>query len=173
MTRAKRFGRLSAKTIAVPAAVAALTAAVLAGIPALAQNSAHGIAPAAVTTPIIKVGFKNGPVSFTGAGKTVASMSLTKGSWDIFAKLWLHGGSKPVVVTCVLVAGPDFDGTTAALEVGPTSAFAQAIALNVAHKFNATGNVKLQCTSVGTTVSANFIKISAIKAGTLTSAKLP
>lgn len=170
--KAKRFGWLSARTIVVPAAVAALTAAVMAGVPALAQSSARAT-PTALATPIIKVGFKNGPVSFTGAGKTVASMTLDKGSWDIFAKAWLHGGPSPVVVTCVLAAGPDFDSTTAALEVGPTSAFAQAIALNVSHKFSAAGSVKLQCTSIGTTVSANFIKISAIKAGTLTSVKLP
>jgi hypothetical protein len=173
MAKAKMFGLLGTKTILVPAAVAALTAAVMAGVPALAQSSAPEAAPAAAATPIIKVGFKNGPVSFTGSGKTVASMSLGKGSWDIFAKAWLHGGPSPVVVTCVLVAGADFDGTTAALEVGPTSAFAQAIALNVAHKFRAAGSVKLQCTSIGTTVSANFIKISAINAGTLTSVKLP
>jgi hypothetical protein len=172
MRQTKRFGWLGVKTIVVPVAVAAVTAALMAGVPALAQGSAHGAAPA-VATPVIKVGFKNGPVSFTGASKTVASMSLAKGSWDIFAKGWLHGGAQPVVVTCTLVAGADYDATTVALETGPTSAFAEGFALNVAHKFGSAGSVKLQCTSIGTTVSVNFIKISAIQAGTLTSVKLP
>ncbi len=172
MTQTKRFRWLGVKTIVVPVAVAAVTAALMAGVPALAQGSANGAAPA-VGSPIIKVGFKNGPVSFTGGNKTVASMSLTKASWDIFAKAFLHGGAKPNVVTCTLVAGADYDSTVVALEVGPTSAFSESFALNVAHKFTSAGTVKLQCTSIGTTVSVNYIKISAIQAGTLTNVKLP
>ncbi len=165
--------RWNIKSIVVPAAVAAVTAAVMAGAPALAQSPAHGAARAAAT-PIIKSGFKNGPVTVTGSTfKAVATMPLGAGGWAIFAKAFLHGGANPSVVTCQLTAGPDFDPTDAALETGPASAFEQTIALNVVHKFATAGGVKLACKSPGTTVSVNFIKITAIKAGTLTNVKLP
>jgi hypothetical protein len=161
------------KSIMVPAAVAAVTAAVMAGAPALAQSPAHRAAPAAAT-PIIKSGFKNGPVTVTGSTlKTVASMSLGAGSWAIFAKAFLHGGTKPSVVLCQLTAGADFDPADAALETGPGSAFEQTIALNVVHKFSTAGSVTLACKSPGTTVSVNYIKITAIQAGTLTNVRLP
>ena len=165
--------RWNMKSILVPAAVAAVTAAVMAGAPALAQSPAHGAAQAAAT-PIIKTGFKNGPVTVTGSTlKTVASMSLGAGNWAIFAKAFLHGGAAPSVVTCQLTAGADFDPADAALETGPSTAFEQTIALNVAHKFATAGSVTLACKSPGTTVSVNFIKITAIKAGTLTIVQLP
>ena len=165
--------RWNMKPIVVSAAVAAVTAAVMAGAPALAQSPAHGGARAAAT-PIIKSGFKNGPVTVTGSTlKTVASMPLGAGSWAIFAKAFLHGGASPSVVTCQLTAGADFDPADAALETGPSTAFEQTIALNVAHKFATAGSVTLACKSPGTTVSVNFIKITAIQAGTLTIVKLP
>lgn len=165
--------RWNVKSIVVPAAVAAVTAAVMAGAPALAKSPAHGAARAAAI-PIIKSGFKNGPVTVTGSTlKTVASMSLGAGGWAIFAKAFLHGGASPSVVTCQLTAGADFDPTDAALETGPGTAFEQTIALNVTHKFATAGKVTLACKSPGTTVSVNFIKITAIKAGTLTNVALP
>ena len=165
--------RRNMKFIVVPAAVAAVTAAVMAGAPALAQSPAHGAAQVAAA-PVIKSGFKNGPVTVTGSTlKTVASMSLGAGSWAIFAKAFLHGGASPSVVTCQLTAGADFDPADAALETGPGAAFEQTIALNVAHKFATAGSVTLACKSPSTTVSVNYIKITAIKAGTLTVVQLP
>lgn len=161
------------KPIVVSAAVAAVTAAVMAGAPALAQSPAHGSARVAAV-PVVKSGFKNGPVAVTGSTlKTVASMSLGAGSWSIFAKAFLHGGASPSVVTCQLTAGADFDPADAALEKGAGTAFEQTVALNVAHKFTTPGNVTLACKSPGTTVSVNYIKITAIQAGTLTIVQLP
>ncbi len=163
--------RWDIRSILVPAAVAAVTAVAVAGVPALAQSSAH---PAAAAIPVIKTGFKNGPVGVSGTkAKTVASMSLGKGSWEIFAKAWLHGGPDPVAANCNLVAGADFDNATAALETGAGSSYAHSIALMVAHKFGSAGTVKLQCMSFGVAISVNFIKITAIKAGTLTNVGLP
>jgi hypothetical protein len=166
--------RSNMKSILVPAAIAAVTAVAMAGVPALAQGPAHRAAPAAAASPVIKTGFKNGPVTVTSSSaKTVASMSLTKGTWEIFAKAWLHGGPSAVVVSCVLAAGGDFDNASAALETGGGTAYVESIAMNVAHHFGAAGSVKLQCTTFGVPVSVNYIKITAIKAGTLTNVKLP
>jgi hypothetical protein len=169
------FAWRGAKSVVVPAATAALTAAVLAGAPALAQSSAHHASPAATAIPVIKSGFKDGPVSInTGVNRvTVASMSLGRGSWAIFAKAYLQGGSAAVLMNCQLIAGGDFDITRPELEAGGTSAFSQSIALSVVHKFTSTGSVRFRCATFGVPVTVNFIKITAIKAGTLTNAQLP
>jgi hypothetical protein len=172
-TTMKLKSRWTTKSVLVPAAVAAVTAAVMAAAPALAQSPAHRPAQAAAAVPVIKTGWKNGPVAVGTSATTVASMPLAQGSWAIFAKAWLHGGSNPSLVTCNLTAGADYDNATTALETGASSAYAEPIALNVGHKFASAGSVTLACTNSSGTVSANYIKITAVKAGTLTIVKLP
>jgi hypothetical protein len=168
----KWFTRQSAKAAAAAAAAAAVTAAVMAGAPAFGQSSAR---TATTAIPIIKSGFRDGPVFITTGTHpaTVTSMSLGKGSWAIFAKAYVAGGSNAVFLNCQLVAGTDFDQTRPQLEAGVDSAFSQSIALNVVHKFAVAGKVKFRCTTFGIPVAVYFIKITAIKAGSLTNVALP
>jgi hypothetical protein len=157
----------NATTVIVAGGVAAVTAAVMAGSPALAGKS-----PArAAATPLIISGSKE-LVILTGAA-TVAKLPLPAGGWAIFAKADASTqGGGPVQLHCQLKAGTSTDHTDPELEAGGSAAFDENIALNVAHKFSAPGSATLACNSSGVTVDMVSIKITAIKAGTLQIVKL-
>jgi hypothetical protein len=135
----------------------------MAGAPALARTSAPSNTPA---SPVIAVGYKDGPVSVTTTSQHVlASLRLGTGSWVIFAKAWGQDSDLgPVLLDCQLTAGGDFDDS----QVAVPDLWQGEISLNVAHKFTSAGSVKLSCNTFGHAVSFHFVKITAIKAGTLT-----
>jgi hypothetical protein len=115
-------------------------------------------------------GFKDGPVSLPSSLSTVATLALsTPGNYVALAKAWLfHSANASALVHCRLVAGGDFDDaytTLDAVSSGFTSR--RSIALNVVHSFTSAGSVQLQCSDSGTGVSANFIKVTAIRVGDL------
>jgi hypothetical protein len=84
----------NARTAIISAAVATVTAAVMAGGPALAKISSLSRAPA---SPVIVSGSRNGPVSVDSqTQQTIATMHLPTGSWAIFAKGWAEVGSGSV-----------------------------------------------------------------------------
>jgi hypothetical protein len=153
----------NAKTILVSGAVAAVTAAVLAGAPALARSTT---ATVVTPTPVIISGAKN--LAIISAATTVASLPLPAGSWAVFLRADAStAGGGPVQLHCDLVAGTNADHTTPELESGNTGAFEQNIAMNVAHTFRRPGSARFTCNSFGITVDLFSIKITAIKAGTL------
>src|SRR5437016_1464872 len=96
--------------------VAAVTAAVMAGVPALA--GLRGTA-AGTTIPVVKSAYRNGPVTVpnANAGGQIAHLALPAGKWAVFAKTYVHNaGSSAGPVECTLVAGGDFDRSRADLE---------------------------------------------------------
>ncbi len=159
--------RRNANTVIVSGAVAAVTAAVLAGAPALAGSSTT----AAPTGPVVITGSK-GLAIISGAA-TVATLTVPAGRWAIFAKADAStAGGGPVQLHCTLSAGTRVDHTDPELEAGGTAAFDENIALNVAHRFSRRGNVSLACNSSGITVDVRSIKITAIKARRLTNVRM-
>jgi hypothetical protein len=62
------------------------------------------------------------------------------------------------------VAGADTDESRVGLLTGQNGT----LALNVVHEYAAAGSVDLQCSTNGGTVTANSIKMTAIKVGNLT-----
>ena len=161
-------GGSNVRTAVVAAGVAAVTAVVMAGVPALAGSAASS----APTPPVIIAGAKSGVVIITGAS-TVARLSLPAGSWSVYAKADVSTqGGGPVELHCTLQAGSSTDLTLPQLESGGTSAFTENISLSVAHRFLSPGRAVLSCNSFGVTVDVSSIKITAIKAGTLTLVKL-
>jgi hypothetical protein len=161
----------NAKTVAVAGAVAAVTAAVMSGAPALA-GAASSVS--AAPSPVIVAGFKNGPVDVTGSGlHTVATMHVPAGSWAIFAKAWvLNLSSSYVEPDCRLVAGGASDSSRPLIEPNGQSASAATLAFNVIHKFTSAGTAKVECNAFGTDIQINMIKVTAIKAGKLTNGAL-
>jgi hypothetical protein len=127
-------------------------------------------------------GFKNGPVSVpfsTTAYTILAHLTLPAGKYVIFGttNITNNAGSGYTDARCQLAASTgDFDEAEVALEdvnvVG--SAHAGSMAMNVVADMSAAaGSVDLRCRNEGTGVSnARFIKISAIRVGTLSNTAL-
>jgi hypothetical protein len=160
----------NAKTAVISAAVAAATAAVMAGAPALARTTVARAAP----SPVIVSGFKNGPVLVTGSGlKTIATMHVPSGHWAISGKAWaLNLGSVFLEVDCRLVAGTSSDSSRPVVGPNGQNVSAATLAFNVIHTFKTAGTVTVRCNSFGVSLQVNQIKITAIKAGKLTNSKL-
>jgi hypothetical protein len=71
------------------------------------------------------------------------------------------------------VAGGDFDESRTTLEGNSGTVVSGAVvALQVAHEFTAAGTADLQCNGFGVSANANFLKITAIRVGNLTSSGL-
>lgn len=163
------FGNGVVRTAVISAGVAAVTAAVLAGGPALANNA--GTSPAG---PAVVTGFRAGPVNFT-AKATLGTLNLKAGNWVIVAKAWLvtNGSSSNVFMDCLLTAGKNSDEVRPTIPPGNIQQAGQAITLNLVHSFSGSGgNVAFTCDSFGAAIQANGIRITAIKAGTVTSETL-
>jgi hypothetical protein len=159
-----------ARAAVVSCGIAAVTAAVVTAAPALgAARRANAAASAA--TPVIISGFKN--LATISGSATVATLPIPAGRWAIFAKADVSTqGGGPVELHCVLKAGTTADHTDPELESGGTSAFNENIALNMAHTFTGAGSAALSCDSSGVAVDVTWIKITAIKAGTLRVVKM-
>lgn len=150
---------------------AAVTAAVMTGAPAA---GAARLGPA-TAAPVIIQGSKGlAVISGSVPGWVrVAKLPMPAGRWAIFAKADASSEvDGPTLVRCSLNAGTNHDFTGVELESGATSAFVENIAMNTSHRFTGRGSVVLRCNSSGVTVDMTQIKITAIKAGTLTSVKL-
>ena len=106
--------------------------------------------------------FLNGPIAIPTALTTLASLTIPQtGNYVIFAKLYFDNGG--VTATCRLNAAGDFDQS----QTWASSAFPATMALNVGHNYAAAGTADLQC-QAPSAMSANFIKITAIRIGNLT-----
>jgi hypothetical protein len=132
--------------------------------------------PLAHTTPakpVVVTGAKAGPVDVPGSSTfgTLATLKLTKGAWAVVAKGFLSNDSaSAAVATCQLVAGSDSNRFQAAPVSGGSSGSRASFLLTVGHVFAAAGSALLRCESTAATgdVKANRIRMTAVKAGTLT-----
>jgi hypothetical protein len=116
---------------------------------------ASGVLPAPVDG---LVRFLNGPIAIPAASTTLTTLSISAaGNYLLFAKAYVDG--LPITATCRLTAGGDFDESQA--RPGGT------VSLIVGHNFSAAGTADFAC-SGGPGLTANFIKISAIKVAGLT-----
>jgi hypothetical protein len=125
--------------------------------------------------PIISSVRRDGAVGVKGANggpftfAKVASYSLVAGKWALVATAWLRNFTAPdgTVVQCKLVAGSSRDTAhvTLPLSIGSVDGFE----LATVHTFSSSGTVTLLCGDSASTsqVEIQFIKITAIKAGTL------
>jgi hypothetical protein len=127
-----------------------------------ASDFAAGTIPAP-TDALVR--FLNGPVTITGTLTTLANLSIPQaGSYLLIAKTWVSGTD---TVTCRLEAGSDFDSSQAT----PAASAPQTLTTLVGHTFTAPGSVDFRCSREGAAAAAaNFIKIAAIKVGTVTTA---
>jgi hypothetical protein len=110
------------------------------------------------------VRFLNGPIVVPSTLTTIANLSIpAAGSYVVIAKTYLTGTD---TVTCRLEAGSDFDSSqaTPTASTGP-----QTLTTIVGHTFAAAGSIDFRCSRDAlATASANFVKIAAIKVGTVT-----
>lgn len=107
--------------------------------------------------------FLNGPIAVPLSSTTLATLSIPQaGNYVVWAKAYLTGTASSV--SCRLEAGSDFDQTNAA----PAAGNPAPVALNVVHVFNGAGTAEFRCDGSQSGVSANFIKITAIKVANLT-----
>ncbi|MBZ4320096.1 hypothetical protein [Streptomyces huiliensis] len=162
-TMMRRQVLFSALALATGAGVA------LAAMPGTAQSAPPGAAA-------VFSGYKDSYKLNTGANglAEVGRLSLPEGSYTISAKLNLDvpDGGHHQTIRCFLRAGNDFDrlyanhdGTLAHVPMS----------LNVVHTFTASGNAVLTCghsyTAGGTDIS--FVKITAVKASSLSNHRMP
>ena len=134
-------------------------------IPAGATGATGAIGPSDAFS-----GYKNGPVALPSSLATIATLNLpSAGKYVIFAKAWLFDSvNTPVLVDCQLSAESDTDQTRTMLEGNSGTVVAgAAVAFNVVHEFAAAGVAELKCNGFGVNVTANQIKITAIKVGSL------
>ncbi len=103
-----------------------------------------------------------GPVTVTTSNTTIASLSISLiGKYVISAKAYFNGAAS--TITCRLVAGGSIDESKVNISGGPDTT-----SNIVANDYTATGTADLQCQSSAGSPTANYIRIAAIKVGTLT-----
>jgi len=163
------FIALTASALVAAAASGAYAATASPG--ASAHNAATHNADAASSPagPAAFSGFHDAPISLPSSLGTIASLRIPAGSYVIFAKATLWNGQNiDDTLTCKLVAGGDFDESITVL-TGNTVPYADyaATSLNVVHHFNRPGRIRLQCTGGNVTTTASWIKITAIRVGSL------
>jgi hypothetical protein len=145
------------------------------------------------TTPCVKSGSKTGPISFGGTLTQIASLPLQPGKWSVVATLYVQeqdGAGNNFAVYCRLDAGGDRAQSISTIpdvgdaaywfppdvvpSAGQEPEVGQSVALNVAHDFGSTGgSAVLSCSAgndpniTGREISAAFVRITALRAGTL------
>lgn len=121
-----------------------------------AAKFASGVLPASVDA---FMRFLNGPIAIPIASTNLTTLSVPQaGNYVISGKASVSGAVDNTA-TCRLTAGGDFDESQA--KPGNT------LSLLVGHNFTASGTADFAC-SGGLGITANFIKISAIKVANLT-----
>jgi hypothetical protein len=127
-------------------------------------------------------GFKDGPVTlnFTAAGKvSIARLDLAAGSYVVIGKAALNNeaGTGNSDVECDLAAtNGDFDRGRVALEDQNIAGSARAgiMTLTVVTTLAAAGSLNLNCVNNGGgSTTASFIKVTAIKVGTVSNKPAP
>jgi hypothetical protein len=122
-----------------------------------AADFASGVLPASVDA---FMRFLNGPIAIPISSTNLTTLSVPQaGNYVISGKAYVSG-AVDLTATCRLTAGGDFDESQA--KAGNT------LSLLVGHNFTAAGTADFSC-SGGLGITANFIKISAIKVANLTS----
>jgi hypothetical protein len=150
------------------------------------------------TTPCVKSGSKAGPVSFGSSLTQIGNLSLQPGKWSITSTLYAQeqdGAGGNFAVYCRLDAGGDRSQSISTLpfvggsgyyfppdvvpSAGQEPEVGQSIALNVVHDFGSTsGSAVLSCSAgndpniTGREISAAFIRITALRVGTLVNVPL-
>jgi hypothetical protein len=145
------------------------------------------------TTPCVKSGSKTGPVHFGSSLTQIAALPLQPGKWSVAATFYVQeqdGAGGNFAVYCRLDAGTDRSQSISTLpavggsgyyfppdvvpSAGQEPEVGQSVALNVVHDFGSTsGSAALSCSAgndpamTGREVSAAFIRITAVRAGTL------
>jgi hypothetical protein len=147
-------------------AIAAIGASVFIATPVVGRRDA-GSEPAVLGDPWVKSGYKNGPVTVPKSLGNITSMALPAGKYTVFAKLWFeYSGPNAHLSDCKLTLGDSWDW------VFEETLGHEAISLNVSGELTQAGRVYLACRTDTNGVSANWIKITAIRAGSLTNVSL-
>jgi hypothetical protein len=134
----------------------AVTSAKVANGTLTSSDFASGVLPAPVNGFIR---FLNGPIAIPIASTNLTTLSVPDaGNYVLSAKAYVTGVAANTA-TCRLTAGGDFDESQA--KDGNT------LSLIVGHNFTASGTADFAC-SGGLGITANSIKISAIKVANLT-----
>jgi hypothetical protein len=160
----------SKRTLFITLAASALVAAAASG--AYAGTAAPASGPAG---PAVYSGFHNAPINLPSSMRTILTMRVPAGSYAVFAKLTLWDGQNiSDDLSCELVAGADIDTSDTVL-TGNSAGYVDyaAEALNVVHHFASRGKIQLKCTGNGVQTQASSIRITAVKAGSLSSTALP
>jgi hypothetical protein len=119
--------------------------------------------PSVSNSPCAKALYKAGPVVLNSSSKTVASLTLSKGKYALWAKLYLANSDGADTLDCWLVAGTDKDTSWAKIDSSGTVS----LPMQIVHSFGSAGAAKVQCNDVSGNISASQIKITALKVGTL------
>jgi len=154
----------SKRTLFITLAAGALVAGAASG--AYAGTAAPASTPAG---PAVYSAFHDAPITLPPRLHTIAPLRVPAGNYAVFTKLTLWNGQNiDDTLTCKLVAGGDFDQTYTVL-TGNTVPYANyaTTSLNVVHRFTRRGKIQLQCTGGNVDTTASWIKITAIKAGSL------
>jgi len=134
----------------------AVTSAKVANGTLTSSDFASGVLPASVNAFIR---FLNGPIAIPITSTNLTTLSVPEaGNYVLSAKAYVTGAVDNTA-TCRLTAGGDFDESEA--KPGNT------LSLLVGHNFTASGTADFAC-SGGLGITANSIKISAIKVANLT-----
>jgi hypothetical protein len=103
--------------------------------------------------------FLNGPLAIPISSTTLTTLSVPQaGNYVISGKAYIDG-AVDLTATCRLTAGGDFDESQATTH--------NSISLLVGHNFTGGGTADFAC-SGGLGITANFIKLSAMKVANLT-----
>jgi len=157
-----------ASLVALTVAVSAVTATVMAALPALGSARSRSAA-----SPLIRTGFNDGPPDIQGnntLSHVLVHLPLGAGKYTLIAKVdLLNEDTVPERLGCELKAGGDFDLSNVIVPAAGSQLSDATIPLNVSHVFSVPGSAQLLCTTDGAahTASASDIKITAIRAGTL------
>ncbi len=113
----------------------------------------------------VKAGWKDGPVELPGTLDEIASLPLPRGNYAVSAKLWLWNDTGQIRLSnCKLSLGGSWDWVH---EEVPAIQH-EAISLQVVGRITGPGKAVLECFDQGAgEVTANWIKITAVKASRL------
>lgn len=107
--------------------------------------------------------FADGPVAVPTSLTTLTSLNIPQaGKYVVWGKTYVTSAATSTV-TCRLVAGGDFDESKTYV----TAATTFTLSMNVVHEFAGSGSVDLRCSGSVAGPSAHFLKITAIKVGSL------
>ena len=129
--------------------------------------------------PRIISGYDDGPIPVQGGTTphSIGSMHVPTGAWLVVAKFYPDNTTStgPLHLLCRLAAGADRDQVDLVVSPNGTIDHVQPAAFMLTHRFGGSGGtISVNCAWPGSTgdVQARFLKITAVKAGTLTTQAL-